>query len=144
MSTIYKFEERDRLFSELKSALPLVLISEEYSEKSFGNFSIVFSSGNLIITYFQDRSTVDMLLTSIYTPNDLHLFALVMECFYDIPCLSADEETNLERIDKYNNLTIHYQNELNKLFSAEDVFATTQIYKVYIKERFERLYGVQK
>ena len=105
---ILKYENRDQLYKYLIDDFGLFKIEEKYDSEYFGNFYITLSAEEFLLCYVNDRSFMDILISSKVEPSKWFALSFVKDLI-DNNMINADEKEmdNYTRIEELNKFLKH-------------------------------------
>jgi hypothetical protein len=141
MEKILKYENRDRLYQFLINDFGLIKIEECYDPNVFGNFYIILSANDFLLSYVNDRSFLDIAIASKLEPNEGFALSFVRDFLYNCEHININNEENLDnstRIKDLNNFLKKDFSKISWLFSFENYCSTKKQINDFLKNRFNK------
>jgi hypothetical protein len=139
MEEILKYENRDKLYKFLIKDFGFVIVKEKYDENSFGNFFITLETKDFFITYINDRSFLDIEITSKQEISNSYSLSFVQSLIYDPNNMnSVNKKSNSTRIEDLNNFLKNDFTKICELFHYNNYWETKKQIDYYLKESYKR------
>src|SRR3989339_186543 len=134
---ILKYENRDQLYRYLIDDFGLFKIEEKYDSEYFGNFYITLSAEEFLLCYVNDRSFMDILISSKVEPSKWFALSFVKDLI-DNNMINADEKEmdNYTRIEELNKFLKNKFNLINELFNKKNYPITKMKIDEGLKQQF--------
>ncbi|OFX44944.1 MAG: hypothetical protein A2W95_08205 [Bacteroidetes bacterium GWA2_40_14] len=134
---ILKYENRDQLYKYLIDDFGLFKIEEKYDSEYFGNFYITLSAEEFLLCYVNDRSFMDILISSKVEPSKWFALSFVKDLI-DNNMINADEKEmdNYTRIEELNKFLKNKFNLINELFNKKNYPITKMKIDEGLKQQF--------
>jgi hypothetical protein len=122
MEDILKYENRDQLYQFLIEDFGLVKVEEHYDGKAFGNFYIILSSEDFLLSYVNDRSFLDIEIASKLEPTNAIALSFVKNFLYHPNDINPEESeiNNVKRIEYLNNFLKKDISKIRFLFNLDN------------------------
>jgi len=132
---ILKYENRDQLYKYLIDDFGLFKIEEKYDSEYFGY--ITLSAEEFLLCYVNDRSFMDILISSKVEPSKWFALSFVKDLI-DNNMINADEKEmdNYTRIEELNKFLKNKFNLINELFNKKNYPITKMKIDEGLKQQF--------
>ncbi len=136
MEEILDYENRERMYKFLIDDFGLEKIEEKYDAECFGNFYIILSAPDFLLSYVNDRSFLDVDIASKLEPENGFALSFVRDLIYKPNKINSDdgEIDNKKRIEELNDFLKKDYTKISELFNPNNYYST----KRQIDELLER------
>lgn len=133
---ILKFENRNQLFEFLINDFNLHLIEEKYDSVYFGNFYVVLSANEFLLRYINDRSFLNIEISSITEPANWYALSFIRDLING-RAINFNEIIldNYSRIEGLNNFLKNDFDKIEKLFN-NNYSSTKKLLDDELRKRF--------
>lgn len=140
MEDILKFENRERLYKFLIDDFGFIKMKEKYDAESFGNFYIILSAKDFLLSYVNDRDFLDIDIASKLEPSNGYALSFVRDLIYNPDKMNANGRVldNATRIKELNNFLRKDFDRISELFSKRNYPSTKQKIDELLKQQFKR------
>jgi hypothetical protein len=139
MEEILKYENRDKLYDFLIKDFGLVKTEEYYDEKAFGNFYIILSAKDFLLSYVNDRSFLTIDIASKLEPSGGLALSFVKDLLYNPNEMNNGEvKTNEERIRELNDFLRKDFEKICLLFNENNYYETKKHIDELLLKQFRK------
>ncbi len=139
MEEILKYENRDNLYKFLIEDFGFVKVNEKYEEQMFGNFYITLESQDFFITYINDRSHLNIEITSKQETSNSYSLSFVQSLIYDpININSTYIDSNIIRIEDLNDFLKNDYTKICELFNKYNYWDTKNQIDSYLMKTYKK------
>jgi len=137
MEPILKYKNRDKLYQFLIDNFGLIKVKEHYDKKFFGNFYILLSSTDFLLSYINDRGFIDIHISSKLDTNNFFSLSFIQNFIYDPNHINSNKFSNNEhRIDSLNKFLQKDFYKISELFNEENYFQTKKKIDSLLESQF--------
>jgi len=137
MEDLLQYENRDNLYQFLIDDFEMIKIDERYYPEAFGNFSVVLSGQNFRLSYFSDRSFLDVDIASELEPEQRFPLSSVKDFLFNSETTNQEENvSNDKRIRELNDFLKNNFVEISVLFSTPNYYETKKKINELLRKQF--------
>ena len=138
MEDVLKFENRDSLYKFLIDEFGLTKTEERYDSKNFGNFFITLSSRDFLLRYINDRSILNIEISSHSDPTKWYGLSFIRDYIYNPENINADvgHLDNTSRVKELNDFLRKDFGLISDLFNRENYEDTIAKINLLLKKQF--------
>ncbi|MDQ3108979.1 MAG: hypothetical protein M3R17_03705 [Bacteroidota bacterium] len=144
LEEILIYENRDQLYQFLIDDFDFIKAAEKYDPVNFGNWAVELADKDITLTYYNDRSFLDINIAKKDERTDGYSLSFVQDFIYNPENINSDEITeNVIRIKTLNNFLKRDFLKIKNLFNSENYIDTQQKINYLLKEKFFKRFPSQ-
>ena len=140
MEDILKYRNSNKLYQFLIDEFDMKKIDERYDSKNFGNFCITLSSKEFLLSYTNDRSFLDIYISSKIDSSNAYPLSFLKNYLYNPTNLNNnDSSDNKSRIENLNDFLRKDFCKISELVNEDNYFETKREIDRLLKEQFFKI-----